>query len=131
MGVPVGKIGLIFCCGKASCWGQRPVTGLPAGILFSKLFYAAGQSDDPEIQIPFYILKAIGWLLLILAVIILVMGLKNYWMVRRSKLIEILNTARQDKACRELDGCAACWVWPVSLQLIIWLKYFYPALDLP
>ena len=57
---------------------------------------------------------------LILAVIILVMGLKNYWMVRRSKLIEILNTARQEQSLPRIRWVRGLLVWPVSLQLIIW-----------
>jgi putative ABC transport system permease protein len=100
MGVPVGKIGLIFAVESILLGATAVVTGLPAGILFSKLFFMLlAKAMILEVQIPFYIpLKAIGWLLLILAVIILVMGLKNYWMVRRSKLIEILNTARQEQS---------------------------------
>ena len=38
MGVPVGKIGLIFAVESILLGATAVVTGLPAGILFSKLF---------------------------------------------------------------------------------------------
>lgn len=100
MGVPGSKIGVIFAVESILLGATALVIGLPAGILFSKLFFMLlAKAMILEIQIPFYIpLKAIGMLLLILTVIILVMGLKNYWMVRKSKLIEILNAAKKEQS---------------------------------
>ena len=58
-----------------------------------------------DTQIPFYIpVRAIGLLLLIMAFIIMVMGLKNYFVVRSSRLIEILNAAKKEQIMPKIKG---------------------------
>ncbi|MGI6492905.1 MAG: FtsX-like permease family protein [Pelotomaculum sp.] len=100
MGIPSSKIGVIFAIESILLGATAVAIGLPAGILFSKLFFMLlAKAMILEIQIPFYIpLKAVGLLLLILAVFIFAMGLKNYRMVRSSRLIEILNAARKEQS---------------------------------
>jgi len=99
MGIPGTKVGAVFALESILLGGMAVIIGLPAGLLFSKLFFMLlSKAMILDIQIPFYIpLKAISTLLLILGGIILLMGLKNYRMVRRSKLIEILNAAKKEQ----------------------------------
>lgn len=100
MGIPGSKVGTVFALESILLGGISIITGLPVGMLFSKLFFMLlGKAMILDTQIPFYIpLKAISTLLLVLGGIILLMGLKNYWMVRRSKLIEILNAAKKEQS---------------------------------
>jgi len=100
MGIPGSKVGTVFALESILLGGTAVVIGLPIGLLFSKLFFMLlGKAMILDMQIPFYVpLKAVSTLLLILAVIILVMGLKNYLMVRRSKLIQILNAAKKEQS---------------------------------
>lgn len=99
MGIPSSKVGTVFALESMLSGCTAVIIGLPAGLLFSKLFFMLlSKAMILDTQIPFYIpLKAISTLLLILAGIIILMGLKNYWMVRRSKLIEILNAAKKEQ----------------------------------
>ncbi len=100
MGIPGSKVGTVFALESILLGGIAMITGLPVGLLFSKLFFMLlGKAMILDTQIPFYIpLKAISTLLMILGGIIVLMGLKNYRMVRRSKLIEILNAAKIEQS---------------------------------
>ncbi|UWG96507.1 ABC transporter permease [Dehalobacter sp. DCM] len=106
MGIPGSKIGTVFALESILLGGMAVIIGLPLGLLFSKLFFMLlGKAMILKTQIPFYIPpKAIGALLLILAVIILLMGVKNYLMVRRSRLIDILNAARKEQNLPKIRG---------------------------
>jgi len=99
MGIPGSKIGTVFALESVLLGGTAIITGLPVGLLFSKLFFMLlSKAMILDTQIPFYIpLQAVTTLLLILAGIILLMGLKNYRMVRRSRLVEILNAAQKEQ----------------------------------
>ncbi|MDD3653918.1 MAG: ABC transporter permease [Desulfotomaculaceae bacterium] len=130
MGIPGSKIGIIFALESILLGLTAVVIGLPVGVLFSKLFFMLlAKAMILDIQIPFYIpLKAIGILLLILAVIIFVMGLKNYRMIRRSRLIEILNAAKKEQSLPKIR-----WVRGL-LGVVLILAAYYLALhifDLP
>lgn len=100
MGIPGSKVGIVFALESILLGGTAIITGLPVGLLFSKLFFMLlGKAMILDTQIPFYIpLKAISTLLLVLGGIILLMGLKNYWLVQKSKLIEILNAAKKEQS---------------------------------
>jgi len=99
MGIPSSKIGTVFALESMFLAVTAFVIGLPIGVLFSKLFFMMlSKAMILDTQIPFYIpARAIGTLLLILTFIIMVMGLKNYFMVRNSRLIEILNAAKKEQ----------------------------------
>ncbi|MGI6119270.1 MAG: FtsX-like permease family protein [Desulfosporosinus sp.] len=99
MGISGSKIGTVFALESILLGGTAVIIGLPIGLLFSKLFFMLlGKAMILDTQIPFYIPpKAIGTLLFIFVLIILLMGLKNYLIVRRSKLIEILNAAKKEQ----------------------------------
>jgi putative ABC transport system permease protein len=114
MGIPAGKVGTVFALESILLGGIAVLIGLPVGLLFSKLFFMLlGKAMILDIRIPFYIpWKAVGMLLSILALIILVLGLKNYRLVSKSKLIDILNAAKKEqrlprlKVMRGLVGIA-------------------------
>lgn len=100
MGIPGTKIGIVFALESILLGVTAIAIGLPLGLLFSKLFFIMlGKAMILNTQIPFYIpVKAIRTLLIIFGGIILLMGLKNYRMVRRSRLIEILNAAKKEQS---------------------------------
>ena len=130
MGIPGGKIGTVFALESILLGGAAVVTGLPLGLLFSKLFFMLlSKAMILDTQIPFYIPpKAIGLLLLILAFIILLLGLKNYRMVRSSKLIEILNAARKEQKLPKIR-----WIRGIAGVICIAAAYYLALniLDLP
>ncbi|MBC2580070.1 FtsX-like permease family protein [Clostridium sp. DJ247] len=99
MGIVSSKLGGVFAVESMFLGSIAAVIGIPVGILFSKLFFMLlAKAMILNTQIPFYIpLKAISTLLLIFASIIFLLGLKNYWMVKKSKLIEILNAAKKEQ----------------------------------
>ena len=111
MGIPAGKVGTVFALESILLGGTAMLIGLPVGLLFSKLFFMLlSKAMILDIQIPFYIpLKAISTLLLIFAGIILLMGLKNYWMVRSSKLVEILNAAKKEQSLPKIRWIRGIW----------------------
>lgn len=99
MGIPSVKIGTVFALESILLGTTAVMVGLPLGMLFSKLFFMLlSKAMILDTQIPFYISpKAIIFLLIILAFIIILMGLKNYRMVCQSRLIEILNASRKEQ----------------------------------
>jgi len=130
MGIPGGKIGRVFALESILLGGTAVIIGLPVGLLFSKLFFMLlSKAMILDTQIPFYIPpKAIGTLLLILALIILVMGLRNYRLVRSSKLIEILNAAKQEQRLPKIR-----WIRGIAGVVCIAAAYYLALhiLDLP
>lgn len=106
MGIPSGKIGAVFALESMFMGVTALVIGLPVGVLFSKLFFMMlGKAMILDTHIPFYMpVRAIGLLLLIMAFIIMVMGLKNYFVVRSSRLIEILNAAKKEQIMPKIKG---------------------------
>ncbi|TEB07152.1 ABC transporter permease protein YxdM [Pelotomaculum schinkii] len=130
MGIPGSKIGTVFALESILLGGTAVIIGLPLGLLFSKLFFMLlSKAMILDTQIPFYIpLKAIGTLLLILAFIILLMGIKNYRMVRRSKLIEILNAAKKEQRLPKIR-----WIGGIAGVVCIAAAYYLALniLDLP
>ncbi len=100
MGIPCSKVGTVFALESMMLGGTAMLIGLPVGLLFSKLFFMLlGKAMILNIRIPFYIpIKAVSLLILIFAFIILLMGMVNYWMVRRSKLIEIMNASKKEQS---------------------------------
>lgn len=99
MGIPSSRIGTVFAIESMLLGSTALVIGLPAGLLFSKLFFMLlSKAMILNTQIPFYIpWKAVTSLVLILAGIIVLMSLNNYRRVRRSRLLDILNAARQEQ----------------------------------
>lgn len=99
MGIESSKLGGVFAIESIFLGGFAAVIGIPIGILSSKLFFMMfAKTMILNTEVPFYIpIKAISTLLLILTSIIFLLGLKNYWTVKKSKLIEILNAAKKEE----------------------------------
>ncbi|KPU43510.1 ABC transporter permease protein YxdM [Oxobacter pfennigii] len=121
MGIPGNKIGAVFALESILLGGTAVITGLPIGLLFSKLFFMLlGNAMILNIQIPFYIPhKAVGMLLLIFAFIILLMGIKNYLRVRRSRLIEILNVSKKEQQLPKIR-----WIRGITGMACITAAYY-------
>ena len=100
MGITGRKIGTVFALESIILGTMAIIIGLPIGLLFSKLFFMLlSKVMILDAQIPFYLpLKAITMLLTILSGITLLMGLKNYRLVRKSRLVEIMNAAKQEQS---------------------------------
>jgi len=130
MGIPSGKIGTVFALESIILGGMAVLIGLPLGLLFSKLFFMLlGKAMILDTVIPFYIpLKAIYVLLVIFAGIILVMGLQNYRLVRRSRLIEILGAAKKEQSLPKIR-----WIRGILGVVCIAAAYYLALhiLDLP
>ncbi|MEN6327535.1 MAG: ABC transporter permease [Syntrophomonas sp.] len=130
MGIPGSKIGMVFALESILLGGTAVIIGMPIGLLFSKLFFMLlSKAMILDTQIPFYIPpKAIGILLLIFTFIILLMGLKNYRMVRRSRLIEILNAAKKEQRLPKIR-----WIRGIAGVVCIAAAYYLALniLDLP
>lgn len=100
MGIKSSKIGRVFAIESFFLGSTSLIIGIPVGILFSKLFFMMlGKAMILNTKIPFYLPpKAISTLVLIFASIIILMGLKNYMMVKKSKLIEIINATKKEQS---------------------------------
>lgn len=130
MGISGSKIGTVFALESILLGGTAVIIGLPIGLLFSKLFFMLlSKAMILETQIPFYIpSKAIGTLLFLFAFIIFLMGLMNYRLVRRSKLIEILNAAKKEQRLPKIR-----WIRGIVGVVCIAVAYYLALhiLDLP
>ena len=98
-GISENRIGVVFALENIFTGICSMIIGLPAGILFSKLFFMLlGRAMILGVSIPFYIsLKPIILLCSIFVLIILIMGLTNYNKVKHSKLINILNASKEEQ----------------------------------
>ncbi|MHB8063634.1 MAG: FtsX-like permease family protein [Ruminiclostridium sp.] len=105
MGIQSSKIGRVFAIESFLLGSTSLIIGIPVGILFSKLFFMMlGKAMILNTRIPFYLPpKAISTLILIFAAIILLMGLKNYRMVKKSKLIEIINASKKEQSIPRIN----------------------------
>lgn len=121
MGIPSARVGLVFALESMILGTTATIIGLPVGLLFSKLFFMLlSKAMILDTQIPFYIpLKAISTLLLILAGIILLMGLKNYRMIQNSRLIDILNAAKKEQSLPKMR-----WVRGIFGIICIAVAYY-------
>lgn len=97
MGVTQSKIGQVFAIeslllGIISIFG-----GLGFGIILSKLFFLLlAKSISLNIEIPFKIsLKSIFIVILVFSCIFVVIGYKKYRIVKKSKLIDMINAAKE------------------------------------
>lgn len=134
MGIQGSKIGLVFAIESIFLGGIAFLIGLPLGILFSKLFFMLmGKAMILNTRIPFYVpLRAVQALLLIFAGIIILLGLKNYWMVRKSKLIQILHAAKKEESLPKMKWIRGVFGvlcitggYILSLNILEWnMKFF-------
>lgn len=121
MGISESKIGIVFALESIILGGIAAVVGLLVGMLFSKLFFMLlGKAMILNTQIPFYIpLKAIVTLLIVFGCIILIMGIKNFWMIKRSRLIDILNASKKEQKIPKIR-----WVRGIAGILCICTAYY-------
>ena len=98
-GVAESRIGAVFALESVFTGISAMLIGIPVGILFSKLFFMLlGRAMILSVSIPFYIsIKPVLLLIIIFFLIILAMGLMNYRKVKHSRLISILNAAKEEQ----------------------------------
>lgn len=97
MGVAQSKIGQIFAIESLFLGAISIFGGLGFGIILSKLFFMLlAKSISINIEIPFGIsLKSIFTVILVFSCIFAVIAYKKYRIVKKSKLIDMINAARE------------------------------------
>lgn len=97
MGISTSKIGRVFAIESILIGGLSLLIGLFIGILFSKLFFMLlSKAMLLEEEFPFSIsIQAIIQLVIVFGIIFLVLGIKNYRVVKKSQLIKMLNAAKE------------------------------------
>lgn len=105
MGVTPSKIGKIFAIESMFLGAIALIIGLPIGIAFSKLFFMLlGKAMLLDTQIPFEIpFKAISHIIVVFVIIFLVLGIRNYVVVKRSKLIDMINASKKNQSAPKLS----------------------------
>lgn len=104
MGIRTTKIGLVFATESIFVGSIALGGGSIIGIAFSKLFFMLlAKAMILDTAIPFYIPpKAIIALISLLGSIIMILAIKNYWEISRSKLIDMLQATKKEQALPRL-----------------------------
>ncbi|MHC1748255.1 MAG: FtsX-like permease family protein [Cellulosilyticaceae bacterium] len=99
MGIKNSKIGCIFAIESVMVGCIALSVGIGIGVIFSKLFFMLlTRAMILKAQIPFYIpIKAIRTLILIFGIILIMLAIKNYRMVKKGKLIDMLNATKKEQ----------------------------------
>ncbi|CAM3708647.1 ABC transporter permease [Mesobacillus zeae] len=97
MGISTSKIGRVFAIESAFIGGLSLLMGLTAGILFSKLFFMLlSKAMFLETELPFNVsIEAILNLVIVFGIVFAVLGLRNYRIVKKAQLINMLNAAKE------------------------------------
>ena len=105
MGITSSKIGKIFAMESIFLGGIAIIIGMPVGIAFSKLFFMLlGNAMLLETQIPFEIpIKAISHIIVVFSVVFLFLGFKNYIIVKKSQLIDMINASKKNQSVPKLN----------------------------
>ncbi len=97
MGVTQSKIGQVFAIESLFLGTISIFSGIVFGIILSKLFFMLlAKSILLNIEIPFKIsLQSIFIVILVFSCIFIVIGYKKYRIVKKSKLIDMINAAKE------------------------------------
>lgn len=97
MGISSSNIGRVFAIESMLLGGMSLIIGLPVGMLFSKLFFMLlGKAMFLNTEFPLNLsLNAVIQLILIFTAIFVILGFKNYRVVKKSQLINMLNAAKK------------------------------------
>ncbi|MGP7816469.1 FtsX-like permease family protein [Niallia sp. 01092] len=100
MGISTAKIGRVFAIESMLIGGLSLSIGLIIGILFSKLFFMLlSKAMFLEVEFPFSVsIEAILHLVIVFGIIFVVLGVRNYKMIKKSQLINMLNAAKEKQA---------------------------------
>ncbi|MDW7614151.1 FtsX-like permease family protein [Peribacillus simplex] len=96
MGISTSKIGKVFAIENILIGGLSLLAGLFTGILFSKFFFMLlSEAMLLENEIPFsFSVEAIIQIIIVFGIIFVVLGIKNYRVVKKMQLIHMLNAAK-------------------------------------
>ena len=96
MGISTSKIGKVFAIESILIGGLSLLAGLFTGILFSKLFFMLlSKAMLLENEIPFsFSVEAIIQIIFVFGIIFVVLGIKNYRVIKKMQLIDMLNAAK-------------------------------------
>lgn len=99
MGITSSKIGKVFAIESMILGGLAFMIGLPIGILFSKLFFMLlAKAMVMDTVLPFSIPPmAIIQLFIIFTLLFILLGIRNYFLVRKSKLIDLINATKKQQ----------------------------------
>ena len=99
MGIQKNQIAKVIAIESCIVGGIALAAGSLIGIIFSKLFFMIlGSASIMNTHIPFYFsYKAIGILSLLFASILGMIALRSSYLVRHSKLIELLNASKKEE----------------------------------
>lgn len=105
MGISSSKIGKVFAIESIFLGSLALGIGLPVGILFSKLFFMLlSKAMYVKVQIPLTIsLKAVVQLMIVFITVFIVLSIKNYRVVKKSQLIDMLNAAKMKSPTHQLS----------------------------
>ncbi|APH14280.1 ftsX-like permease family protein [Clostridium sporogenes] len=97
MGVTQSKIGQVFAIESLFLGVVSIFSGLAFGIILSKLFFMLlGKSIFLNVEIPFKIsLDSILTVILVFSCIFVVIGYRKYRVIKKSKLIDMINAAKK------------------------------------
>ncbi|MBU3137344.1 ABC transporter permease [Clostridium gasigenes] len=104
MGITQSKIGQVFAIESLFLGATSIFSGLAFGVIFSKLFFMLlAKSIILNVEIPFKIsLKAIFIVILVFSCIFAILGYKKYRVVKKSKLIDMINATKQKESLPKL-----------------------------
>ncbi len=105
MGISSSKIGMVFAIESFLLGALSIVIGLPLGILFSKLFFMLlGKAVSLNVEFPLTIsFKAVLQLIIIFTLIFVFLAFKNYFEVKKSQLINMLNATKKNSTVPKLN----------------------------
>ncbi|ENK1244173.1 ABC transporter permease [Clostridium botulinum] len=97
MGVTQSKIGQVFAIESLFIGAISVFSGLAFGIILSKLFFMLlAKSIFLDVEIPFKIsLDSIFTVILVFSCIFVVIGYRKYRVIKKSKLIDMINAAKK------------------------------------
>lgn len=105
MGISSSRIGRVMAIESILLGGLSLLIGLPVGLLFSKLFFMLlGKAMFLDAELPFTVSsEAILQLVIVFVVLFAVLGLRNYRIVKRSRLLDMLHAAVEKQSVPKLD----------------------------
>jgi len=105
MGISAAKIGKIFAIESIFLGTFAFAIGLPIGILFSKLFFMLlSKSITLDVQLPFQVSpKSIIQVMIVFILIFVLLGFRNYNIVKKSQLINMINATKRKSTAPKLN----------------------------
>ena len=100
MGIQKKQIAKVIAVESTIVGGITLVVGSTLGVLLSKLFFMVlGSASIMNVEIPFYFsMKPLITLIIIVAINLVIIAIRNLYLVHYSKLIMLLNASRKEES---------------------------------